>query len=102
MIFNRPRAKKQPDGLTWYFNETLNISKNISYSARFTCNAISDKLTGIQLLSLAKAMAYKKSDGAYPVYRTNDWINQAYRTITFEEEPTGDLLAFLEANATPQ
>jgi hypothetical protein len=30
------------------------------------------------------------------------WRNETDRTITFEEEPTGDLLAFLEANATPQ
>ena len=102
MIYNRPRAKKQPDGLTWYFNETLNISRNTSYSVKFTCNAISAKLTGIQLLSLAKAMTYKKSDGAYPVYRTNEWINQEYRTITFAEKPTGGLLTWLQANATPQ
>lgn len=30
------------------------------------------------------------------------WINQAYRTITFEEEPTGDLLTWLQANAVQQ
>ena len=30
------------------------------------------------------------------------WANQAYRTITFDEEPTGDLLTWLQANATPQ
>lgn len=30
------------------------------------------------------------------------WTNQAYRTITFDEEPTGDLLTWLQANATPQ
>lgn len=29
------------------------------------------------------------------------WSKQEYRTITFIEEPTGDLLAFLEDNATP-
>ncbi len=30
------------------------------------------------------------------------WINQAYRTITFDEEPTGDLLAWLQVNAVKQ
>ena len=30
------------------------------------------------------------------------WTNQAYRTIIFDEEPTGDLLTWLQANATPQ
>ena len=32
----------------------------------------------------------------------NGWTNQAYRTVTFETAPTGDLLAWLEANATKQ
>ena len=30
------------------------------------------------------------------------WQNEAYRTVTFEEEPSGDLLTWLEANAVPQ
>lgn len=31
-----------------------------------------------------------------------DWANQAYRTITFLEAPTGDLLTWLQANGTKQ
>lgn len=30
------------------------------------------------------------------------WTDEAYRTITFETEPTGDLLTWLQVNATPQ
>lgn len=30
------------------------------------------------------------------------WTNEAYRTVTFEEEPTGDLLAWLKVNAVLQ
>ena len=30
------------------------------------------------------------------------WRNEAYRTVTFEAEPTGNLLTWLEANAVPQ
>lgn len=30
------------------------------------------------------------------------WTNEAYRTVTFEEEPTGVLLAWLEKNAVLQ
>lgn len=30
------------------------------------------------------------------------WTNEAYRTITFEEPPTGDLLTLLQANAVKQ
>ena len=31
---------------------------------------------------------------------TNTWKAEAYRTVEFDEEPTGELLAFLQANAT--
>lgn len=30
------------------------------------------------------------------------WADEAYRTITFETEPTGDLLDYLDVNATKQ
>lgn len=34
-------------------------------------------------------------------YSWTNWLNDT-RTITFDEAPTGDLLTWLEANATPQ
>lgn len=44
-------------------------------------------------------------DGSY-VYNTSGsitgWHNEIYRTITFLEEPTGDLLTWLQANGTKQ
>ena len=36
------------------------------------------------------------------VFESGEWRDQAYRTIIFDEEPTGDLLTWLQANATPQ
>lgn len=59
--------------------------------------------------SLSVSIYYKKSSGN-SVYVAKQqkkgdkatWNNQAYRTITFDEEPTGDLLTWLQANATPQ
>lgn len=44
------------------------------------------------------------SDIIYYVPSSNNivWTDEAYRTITFETAPTGDLLAWLQANATPQ
>lgn len=32
---------------------------------------------------------------------TKGFENREHRTITFEAEPTGELLAFLQENATP-
>lgn len=48
-------------------------------------------------------MGYIRSSiSNFEVYERRGWKAEKYRTITFEEEPTGGLLAFLEANATPQ
>ena len=33
-------------------------------------------------------------------YKTSTWTNEAYRTIVLDEPATGELLKFLEANAT--
>lgn len=33
---------------------------------------------------------------------SGQWINEAYRTVTFLEPPTGDLLKWLQKNAVKQ
>lgn len=52
---------------------------------------------------------YKESSGNSMYVATQEgkgnkvtWTNQAYRTIIFDEEPTGDLLTWLQRNATKQ
>ncbi len=99
MIFNRPRAAKKKR-LTWYFNETISLSKATNYYANFTCDG--DSLIGIMIPSTLSMGYMRSSVSNFAVYQRGRWKAEKYRTITFEEEPTGDLLAFLEANATPQ
>lgn len=41
------------------------------------------------------------SDTQLLAYLNGVWKAKEYRTIIFEEPPTGDLLAFLKYNATP-
>lgn len=98
MIYNRPRRQKKKR-LTWYFNETIRLSK-AAYHANFTCDG--DSLVGIKIPDDA-SMGYVRSGSlsSFAVYRHRRWNAERYRTITFEEEPVGDLLAFLESNATP-
>lgn len=109
MIYNRPRAKKKVS-LTWYFNNTITITESVEYAAVFTLYS-SDK--SFIKLRLTKGTKQNTMQGIYEVFpgytqklslysNRGGWSKQEYRTITFEEEPTGDLLAFLEANATPQ
>ena len=40
--------------------------------------------------------------GAVSAYTKGEGFkNKDYQTVTFKEEPTGELLEFLQANATP-
>ena len=97
MIYNRPRRRKKKQ-LTWYFNKIITLSK-ASYDANFTCDG--DSLVGI-FIPDSSSMGYVRDNlSKFAVYRHQRWNAEKYRTITFKEEPTGDLLAFLEANAKP-
>ncbi len=99
MIFNRPRAA-QKKRLTWYFNSKITISRNVVYSGVFTCGRVT--YTSIKLTSgMRSSMQYGNNTTVYATM-SGGWISESYRTIVFPEEPTGSMLAFLEANATPQ
>lgn len=85
---------------TWVWNKHPNFDiyqtfENIS----FISNNTSYTSIGIHVYPLNKMYYDNKR-----VYNLEDytWTNEAYRTITFEEPPTGDLLTLLQANATKQ
>lgn len=100
MIWNMRRRKKKH--LTWRFNETLNLV-TAEYTTNFT-DGNNKSYTGIYTNKSRAAMAYTKKGTTMhlEVYMSKrGWIGNTYKKVTFEEEPTGDLLAFLQANATP-
>ena len=95
---------KLKSGETWYLNSTISLSPMFTAEIQFVSN-------GQNFSSLKVDNNPPWSRGVW--YDTlmvygNDlgsgWgingANEAYRTITFDEEPTGDLLAWLEANGT--
>lgn len=101
-----------PDvSLTWVINEKPDIPySQVSWNADFICEAMS----GTQECYVI-TMGYYSRAGLYAIgygrrvigstdvyYSTTGWANNGYRTITFSEPPTGDLLTWLQANATPQ
>lgn len=94
----------EPDvSLTWYFNNTIDVS----ISRNFVINFLSGGLS-CQTLRVGDAfgyLVYYSGGTAYRAYssKKNSWLNGTnYRTITFDEAPSGDLLTWLQANATPQ
>lgn len=111
MIYNMRRRKKKVS-LKWHFNETIVPAMTSTSKKTFTANfesansrytytgmqymatLVNGKLTISQLLYM-----YKFNSTVWS--RSKGWTNEFYRTVEFEKEPTGDLLAFLQANATP-
>lgn len=106
MIWNMRRRKKKVS-LKWYFNTKLSILEDRTYTANFTSN-------GITYIAL-KTSTFQWSGGLTYVFNSHDqnrndtvytnltrtWKAKEYRTVEFEKEPTGELLAFLQKNATP-
>lgn len=97
-------------------SETWVMNSQIETETEFNANISFKDADGDSYSNIAGARyteAGEPPDGAYGisfdgsyVYNTSGsitgWHNEAYRTITFLEEPTGDLLTWLQANGTKQ
>lgn len=108
MLFNEPR-RRQKKQLTWRFNNFLSYNASGSsktFSATF--ESAGKEFLSIKLVINPKMgvtqMQYVSSQpfGNVSAYTlTEGFKNTNYQTVAFKTEPTGELLAFLEANATP-
>ena len=89
-------------GETWYFNDTIGYITT-ALTVKFTSNgvvynAMMRRKHGIRIDELSYVSG-ANSNNAYD-YIDSTWYNEALRTIVLDEPATGDVLAFLEANAT--
>lgn len=91
-------------GETWYFNDAIGKFDTDRLYVNFTSN-------GIEYITMEKTETFKLSRLSYGRpdtgisdyvynYKSSTWRNEACRTIVLDEPATGDVLAFLEANAT--
>lgn len=92
-------------GKTWYFNETIGFASSRVINANFTSNGTEyTRMNEIKFGSFSHQMQYENVNTGYTSvaydYKKSKWKKEAYRTIVLDEPATGDLLAFLEANAT--
>lgn len=109
MIWNMRRRKKKPKHLTWRFYNRLSYRKSQDFSANF--ESAGRAWVGIRINANERdgvTQMYYLTNSSNPylarvsVYTIiKGFENSEHRTITFEKEPTGDLLAFLQENATP-
>lgn len=94
-----------PTSKTWLMNNSGLTSPGVG--TQFKARFVSDDrpFYGITFSSMAGGITINYIDSlagsSVNVYYYS-WTSQAYRTIIFDEKPTGDLLTWLQANATPQ
>lgn len=96
-----------PTGETWVINETVSMPQTDYMEANFVSNnkhfdAIYRDIFGQEqekyFIRYSNEMVYEgEVSGGYSY-----WLDEAYRTVTFETPPTGDLLTWLQANAVKQ
>lgn len=115
MIFNGRRRQKEKASLTWYFNETIDLTSQpdgfwwfdsgiaVSFVSGYYGFTYDHLIRGYDDTYGVRTLIYYReiSETRELAYR-NGWRGEVYRTVTFDELPTGDLLTWLQANATPQ
>lgn len=86
----------------WYFNETLTglpPTADKSFAVTFISNGV--QYTTITLPHVFLSMVYNQSNGDYIIcYQSGSWKDPTYRTIELDAPATGELLIFLQQNAT--
>lgn len=100
----------EPDvSKTWTFDTSkaptsmfpnLSAGSTQTFSVSFTSNG--ERYIGFRFSHYytRDTLAYATSSGGITVY--DFYWESAYATVTFDESPYGDLLTWLQANATPQ
>jgi len=91
---------KFDDGLTWIINKTFRVMP-LSQEIDFISNGKQFKRFSIIAGSTTQIAYDGGPDGLWYAYY-GSWTNEAFRTVTFAEMPTGALLAWLQANAVQQ
>lgn len=91
---------------TWVLNETFTYpSSSVDSTINFTSNNEQFVRFFLQPSGIIKPLTYYRADGTSVTVGSGGHIpsdHSAYRTITFETAPTGDLLTWLQANGVKQ
>lgn len=91
---------------TWVLKETCDGFPDAGFVVDFVSNAaefhsitLSGRFTKSVNYDNTSVATATLSDAGYQVY---GWANQAYRKLTFDAPPTGDMLTWLQANGVKQ
>lgn len=92
----------EPDvSKTWRFNDAISCWDGMTWNVNFValgypCTSISSTYNNNLFHTTPSLGRLMARDAA------GNWSGEEYRTVTFNEPPTGDFLTWLQANAIPQ
>ena len=101
--YNGKCISPKATGETWVLNDVLVITGTVVEYTKigFTSNA--KEWMGISVDSgVLTYVGTKDNIEVYSEDNSPEWEDKAYRTITFLEPPTGNLLTWLQANGVKQ
>lgn len=89
---------------TWVLNDQLTITSSASFIIDFVSNNQNFNMFRLSIgVAPNAALIYRNvPESSVTAYNNGSWGDVAYKTVTFETAPTGDLLAWLQANAVKQ
>lgn len=82
---------------TWVLNSTVDPSSTVIFNVDFTSNGLS-----FSSIVLSTNLRVQISYDSTTVKMLGNWASEAYRKLTFDTPPTGDLLTWLQANGVKQ
>lgn len=97
LVFNQEQADFYNQAKeTWLLNDSIDVTTNLDVNIEFISNN-----TTYSNISTHSANLYYDNISMY--FAVGDgWRDNAYKTIIFQQRPTGDLLTWLQANGTKQ
>lgn len=105
---NTAASQSESTALTWQLNDTLTLfgEETKVFDINFTSN--NQSYIGLKFqfdMAVGQYMIYMSNSNGITAYTEGGlhWVEgDAYKTITFETAPTGELLTWLQSNAVPQ
>ena len=98
------KKKQATGGETWLLNDQLTIAGSNSFDINFSSkNENYNKFVLKKNEITGDVLEYQLNTESFtPVYDNGNWLDEAYKTVIFETEPTGVLLLWLQANGDKQ
>lgn len=100
MINGRAIGEKSAVSRTWYLNDTIDCSDLYRFEVGFISN--NQYFYEIACYGVPNLEYHSRTTNHKVPYMDGAWNDSAYRAITFDLPPSGDLLTWLQANGIPQ